>query len=103
MEFTTVTNTLKAFDYTIEGEDYDALTPFGQSLVRLKDASDVVYPFSTNQTYIQNQSFFGTHEQFRSNAGRGYQFPALAMHDDNVTAAQYFAGMADYYEKNWIV
>ncbi len=103
VEFTTVTNTLKAFDYTIEGEDYDALTPFGQSLVRLKDASDVVYPFSTNQTYIQNQSFFGTHEQFRSNAGRGYQFPALAMHDDNVTAAQYFAGMADYYEKNWIV
>lgn len=103
VEFTTVTNTLKAFNYTIEGEDFDKLTPFGQSLVRLSEASDVVYPFSTNETYIQNQAFFGTHEQFRSNAGKGYQYAALAMHDDKVTAAQYFAGMADYYSSNWVV
>lgn len=103
VEFTTVTNTLKAFNYSIEGEAYEALTPFGQSLVRLKDASEVVYPVSTNATYVQNQSFFGTHDQFRSETGRGYQFPALAMHDDNVTAADYFAGMAGYYKKNWVV
>lgn len=103
VEFSTVTNTLKAFNYTIEGEDYDKLTPFGQSLVNLSQNSDVVYPFSTNATYIQNQAFFGTHEQFRSNAGKGYQYAALAMHDDKVTAAQYFAGMADYYFKNWVV
>lgn len=102
VEFTTVTNTLKAFNYSIEGDNYDALTPFGQSLVQLRAVSDVVYPYSTNKTYIQNQSFFGTHEQFRSNTGKGYQFPAIAMHDENVTAADYFAGMADYYQKNWV-
>lgn len=103
VEFTTVTNTVKALDYSLDDDDLAQLTPFGRSLVQLKAASQIVYPYSTNETYTQNQTFFQTHEQFRSTVGNSsYQWPAQAMHENNVTAADYFAGMLTYYRNNWV-
>ena len=80
------------------------LTPFGKSLVQIKDASQVVYPFSANSVYLNNQSFFQVDSAFRTTIGsKDYQFPAIAMHEYNISAENYFKGMATYYQKNWIV
>lgn len=104
VEFTTVTNTVKALNYTLNEDEKRQLTNFGRSLVELKEASQIVYPFSTNTLYANNQSFFMTHSQFYSNvSGKEYQWPSLAMHEDNVTAEQYFNGMTKYYKDHWIV
>ncbi len=100
-EFTSVTNTVKALDYTMSKEEKEKLTPFGKSLMELKEKSDVVYPYSTNAVYANNQAFFGTHESFRSTVSTNYQWPAEALHENGITAAQYFAGMETYYRNNW--
>lgn len=103
-EFTKITNTVKALNYTVSDETKAQLTPFGKSLVQVKDASQVVYPFSTNSVYLNNQSYFQVDSAFRTTIGsKDYQFPAIAMHEDNVSAENYFKGMATYYQKNWIV
>ena len=96
-----VTNTVKALDYTMSKEEKEKLTPFGKSLMELKEKSDVVYPYSTNSVYANNQAFFGTHESFRSTVSTNYQWPAEALHENGITAAQYFAGMETYYRNNW--
>lgn len=80
-EFTSVTNTVKALDYTMSKEEKEKLTPFGKSLMELKEKSDVVYPYSTNSVYANNQAFFGTHESFRSTVSTNYQWPAEALHE----------------------
>ena len=100
-EFTSVTNTVKALDYTMSKEEKEKLTPFGKSLMELKEKSDVVYPYSTNSVYANNQAFFGTHESFRSTVSTNYQWPAEALHENGITAEQYFAGMETYYRNNW--
>ncbi len=103
-EFTKITNTVKALNYTVNDETKAQLTPFGKSLVQIKDASQVVYPFSANSVYLNNQSFFQVDSAFRTTVGsKDHQFPAIAMRENNVSAENYFKGMATYYQKNWIV
>ncbi len=103
-EFTTVTNTVKALDYSMTDDDMQKLTTFGKSLVQLKAASKIVYPFSENPTYVNNQSFFMTHEQFRTKIGSStYQFSPTVFHEKkNITAEMYFNGMETYYRNNWV-
>lgn len=101
-EFTTITNTVKALDYTMTESDKEKMTTFGKSLVELKEKSDVVYPYSTNPVYANNQSFFGTHESLRSTvSGTDFQFAAEAMYDMHISAENYFTGMLKYYELSW--
>ena len=103
-EFTRITNTLKALDYEMTDDDLKDMNNYGKSLVRLKKASQVVYPLSTDPNYVNKQSHFIADNLYRSTVnGRDHQNPASAFKDYTVTAEQYFAGLADYQAKTWSV
>ncbi len=98
VEFTTITNTLKALDYTLDDAAKAKLTAFGRSLVEIREKSDIVYPFSTNPLYMNNQEFFSTHEAFYTSQD---QWSPSAMHEANITAEQHFANMLAYSRGKW--
>lgn len=101
-EFTKITNTVKALNYTLSEADKAELTPFGRSLVELKDKSRIVYPFSNNSLYVNNQSFFATSQQYRSQIGSNtYEWCSEAIHEKKISAKDYFNGMETYYKDKW--
>lgn len=100
-EFTTITNTPKAFNYSM-GADRDKLTSFGKSVIDIKEKSQVVYPFSTSKTYVNNSAFFTTHEQFYSKIGNtNRQWCSEMFHESGTNAETYFNGMLAYYRNTW--
>lgn len=101
VEFTQITNTPKALEYTMTEEEMSKMSYFGRSVMELKQNSEIVYPYSTNSVYINNQGKFGTHSMYYSKLTSNYQFAAEAMHDAGVSAAQYFSGMYQYYLDDW--
>lgn len=103
-EFTRVTNTLKALNYEMTDDDLKEMNNYGKSLVRLRKASQVVYPLSTDPNYVNKQSHFIADNLYRSTvSNRDHQNPASAFKDFTVTAEQYFKGLADYQAKTWSV
>ncbi len=101
-EFSVITNTPKALNYTMTEEELSQLSPFGQSVMRLKQRSDIVYPVSSNPLYINNQAQFDTHSLYWSIVGgKEIQFASGAFYDSNLTAEEYFAGMKDCYALQW--
>ncbi len=101
-EFTTITNTPKALDYTMTEEEMAQMSPFGRSVLNLKQTSDIVYPISSNPLYINNQGQFDTHSLYWSMVGgKEIQFASGAFFDTGVTPEDYFAGMKDCYTIQW--
>lgn len=103
VEFTQITNTPKPFEYTLTSEQKAELTPFGRSLIELKENSDVAYPYASNATYKNHQGEFKNAKQFYSTiAGlEEQQFPQITMHDNHTSAMDYFTGMYTYYKDMW--
>ncbi len=101
VKFTQVTDTPKALTYTMSATEKQSLTSFGRSVVEMKERADIVYPYSTNATYINNQSFFA--DMFMSNvAGLDVQYAAKAFGEsDVITAEDYFKGLYTYRDRNW--
>jgi ABC-type glycerol-3-phosphate transport system substrate-binding protein len=80
VQFTKVTNSLKAVNYTISEEDQKDLTTFGRNLYTYVKNSDVVYEYSTNPLYYNNAS---------SLRGREYYKALIAGLDSNGALAPY--------------
>lgn len=99
VEFTTTTNTTKALNYTLDNNAKNLLTPYGKSLVSLKERADIVYPFSGNSYYIQNQSSF-TSAFFLTSSIGGATVTALTPQEGKATpsAKDYFDGIKTYWE-----
>lgn len=102
VEYTQITNTPKAFNYTMTTEQLAKLSPYGRSLLELKQRSDVVYPYASHSIYKNKQGQFVNSAQNYSTVNRTeYQWAAEAMHDGNISAADYFSGMYAYYKNYW--
>lgn len=99
VEYTTITNTPKAFNYSMTDEQLAKLSPFGRSVVRLKENSDIVYPYSTNSVYINNQSTFATGAMYSASATKTWA--ATDLRDNQTTAGDYFNQMVNYYKSGW--
>ncbi len=101
-EFTTITNTPKALNYTMTNEEMAAMTSFGRSVMNLKQNSDIVYAFSSNPKFVNNQGQFESSSMYYSRInGTDYQSVSGTFYDVGVTAEQYFAGMYAYYKSEW--
>ena len=98
-EFTVITNTPKAFNYEIGEEDLDKMTTFGRSVIELKNRSNIVYPYSPDPLYVNNQSVFGFAEQWRYSSTT--QFAPMAIRDDGITAEEYFSQLYTYTKTKW--
>ena len=102
VEFTQITDTPKAFNYTMTEAEMNEMSPYGKSIMKLKQKSDIVYPYSTTTLYKNNQGRFGTHAMYYSTTGgRQYQWAPNAFNEDKVSAADYFSGMYAYYANDW--
>lgn len=105
VEFTQITNTPKGFNYTLTDAEKEALTPFGRSLIELKENSDVAYPYASTSVYKNNQSQFKNKNQSWSlmSGLTEQQWAPIAMHDKAVTSIDYFTGMYNYYQSRWSI
>lgn len=103
VEYTTITNTPKALDYSLSETEMAQLSPYGRSTFTLLADSEIVYPYSKDPLYLNNVSFFRVLNMFNSYVGSThYQWPAEAFRDYGITAEQYFTGMRSYYtEERW--
>ena len=100
IKFTQITDTPRALNYTMDATQKAELTPFARSVVEMKERADIVYPYSTNATYINNQSFF-TGTFYSTVDGVDVQYAARAFHESNTSVAKYFKGIKSYRDKNW--
>lgn len=102
VEFTQMTNTPKALNYEMSEEEMSVMTTFGRSVMELKQKSDIVYPFSTEAIYVNQSSQFDAGEVWKTMVGDTvYSGPATAFYEDNISVADYFAGMLKYNKDNW--
>ncbi len=115
-EFTTITNTPKALNYTMTEAEMANMSPFGRSVMNLKLSSDIVYPFSSSETYKSNQAKFYTFEMWwtkcqvkvgTSSSFSEIQFPSRALYEtksgitgEPLSAEEYFSGLVNYYRGN---
>lgn len=102
-EFTITTNTVKALQYDISQEDYNKLTYFGKSVYDLHKNSDIVYPYSKENIYLNNQSLFTIHNMYSSSINtkeENHPITYLRAKQSN-NAIDYFNGLIIYNEKRW--
>ncbi len=101
-EFSTVTNTPKALNYTMTDAEMASMSPFGRSVMKLKQSSDILYPVSSSELYANNQGQFDSHSLYWSMVGgKELQFASSAFYDSGITAEEYFSGMKDCYKLQW--
>lgn len=101
-EFTTTTNTVKAFEYNLTDDDEKLLTNFGKSLAQLKERATIVYPYDDNELYINKQSNFNAGNFYWTDQGGGtmYDYAITAFKDHGVSVNNYFQGMITYWNDN---
>lgn len=88
--FTATTSIPRALNYTLTDADKEKMTYFGKNVMEIKNASDIVYPYSGHNYYITNSATFAL-EKWGWKSGK-YDNPILAMLD-GVSAMSYFNGL----------
>jgi hypothetical protein len=103
VEFTTTTNAVKALNYKLEDNDLQQLTPYGRSLVNLKNNSTIIYPYSADSFFLNKQSNFTMFQLYKSNVSAGYQeqYYATAKRTYQTTSEDYFSGLYKYWSASW--
>lgn len=90
VEFTNVTNTAKALNYTMS--DKSKLSNFGKSFIAAKENSDIMYSYNGSDIYRNNASMFTINRLFQSNVGGTlYQNPIDPLRN-GISAKSIFEG-----------
>ena len=105
VEYTITTNTPKALVYDLDDEDLAKMSYFGRSVWNIRENCDVVYPFSTNPIFLNNQQALSYQNMFESNInGTIYNQVAddlRGTRQDKKTAKEYFNGIMARYNATW--
>lgn len=102
VQYTQITNTPKALEYSLNETELAACTNYGKSLMRMKQENDVLYPYSQHQMYMANQGDFAALATYWSNVGTtNKNFPCSYMWEDAITAEDWFTGMYSYRNTKW--
>jgi len=94
--FTAKMSITRSMNYQMKAADLEKMTYFGKSVMEMKSASDVVYPYSGHDYYISNSSNFSLGQWgWRSMVGGR---PAMNPFEEyldhpNTTAQMYFEGL----------
>ncbi|MBQ3571470.1 MAG: hypothetical protein IJA15_01440, partial [Clostridia bacterium] len=100
-QFTTITNTPKALNYSMSKTELDALTPFGRSVLEYKQNADVLYPVSNEPMFLNNQAMFAAGEGYKATLDIDQMYPSMTFHEKGVSAKAYFDGMYTYWKNKW--
>ena len=102
VEYSQITDTPKALNYSMDDDQLSEMSPYGRSVIKLKNRSDIVYPYSTSKLYVNNPSKFFMEELFNSSVGSAdYKWAPQAFHENKMSLNDYFTGMKTYAKKNW--
>lgn len=92
--FTARTSVPRALNYQIAPTDLSKMTDFGKSVMEMKAASDIVYPYSGHQYYLTNSSTFALQRWgWRSKIGGGTAENPFLELKGTTTAKDYFNGL----------
>lgn len=94
-EFTKVTGTLRALNYTISPTVLDTMSPFGRSLYEGKRNGDVVYLTSTSTLFAMNQKTFEPSNAF---VAQGDWKNPVDVLSGNVSVEDYFSSVNGYFK-----
>lgn len=101
IEFTQITNAPKALRYTMTDKQKESLTPYGRSVMSLREHADIVYPYSNRTAFINNQASFGSLFYSKINSTTNNYAPEL-LKDKRATAETWFSGMYEYQKNDRI-
>lgn len=102
-EFTVYTNTVKALDFDLSNDDYNKLTYFGKSVYDLHNNSNIVYPYSNEPIYLDNQSTLSIHNSYGTKIGAKEESHPITYFRSSTSsnAIDYFNGMIIYNQNRW--
>ncbi|MBR1677531.1 MAG: hypothetical protein IJ706_09520 [Clostridia bacterium] len=102
--FTKVTGMTRAFEYKIEGSEFDEMMFYAKSMYSLKKNSKVIYPVSKNSKVINNPNYFDPAViHFTTQiSGDTYSNPFRVFKDNpGITPESYFNGLYTYAHMKW--
>ena len=80
----------------------NGMSPFGKSLINLKQTSDVVYPYSQDAFYVNNQSVFQGNKMYNSMVGStSYTRTGATFYEKGTSAEDFYSGLYKYYSGAW--
>ena len=104
VEFTQITDTPKALNYTLTDDEKADLSPFAKSVLHIKElpTTKIVYPIGNSDFYQANQRmiceiFYSTLDGFNHLQAA----PTFINSDNTKTAEDYFEGMYKYRTGIW--
>ena len=101
MEFSRITNTLKALNYDMAEEDFGELTYYERSVLSIINAptTNILYP-SRSDIFNEDSNILDYVNRFTDQTM--YAYPTIAFRDDeNLTAETYFNDLTEYWENKW--
>lgn len=110
--FTRDTGTLKALNYKVDTDDFNALSEYGKSVYKHKQNAKTVYPIANNAIFRNNQADFLPRNYYATDYKVGnvesYKYVSSMLLDDYIGGSktepdveQYFSGMYTYYTSKW--
>lgn len=103
--FTSSVSMTRSFNYELSEEQIKKLTPYGKSVYELKNASTVVYPYSEQRLFQNNQAFFAVEKWAFGTVLSGTQYENpwqfWMAYIDKATPAEYFEGMITNQKNQW--
>ena len=110
-EFSIITDTTKAVNYTMTPEQKAQMSAFGRSLVEIKEKADIVYSYSQNTFYQLNEASISNYNETYNSLydGKDVVPTAVAAVVDALrkgsgkpnTAVPYFNHMYSYQKTRW--
>ncbi len=100
VEFTQIVNAPKALEYKMTDEQMEGMTEFGKSIVRMRENSEVIYPYSGSNDYLARSSVITVSSSLMTN-GTKYGYPGRVFHEDTVGLKDYFEGIKRGMQSNW--
>ena len=87
--YTEKTDATRPYKYTV---DESKLTHFGRTMMNIHNNANVIYTYSSNQTYLKNSQIFEM-DTWSFTSTNGNSNPFHVFRDKNVSVADYFNGM----------
>ena len=103
-EFTMITNTPKALNYTMTAEQRSKMSAYGRSLMDMQEKADIVYTFSKNTFYQANEATFSQYKTSYSSKYSEKDASVVIAVDEfrkGISAEQYFTGLYLYQQDVW--
>lgn len=102
VEFTTVTDTTKAVNYTVSDADKAKMSSYGRSVMAMQQNGETIHSFSKNVFYQNHETVLSNYNYIFDATVDGYtQSIPFDLFQKGTSAAEYFNGLYSYKTTQW--